>query len=77
MAPGCKVVVPMRDVVDVLIRHHYPAAPDELSERIQDLADHVARANDWVESLRELVTAIFETGLSLVSRRRATVRDEA
>jgi magnesium transporter len=69
MAGVRKVVLPMRDVIDVLIRHHDPAPPDELSERFRDLADHVARANEWVDSLRELVTAIFETGLSLADAR--------
>jgi magnesium transporter len=69
MAGVRKVVLPMRDVVDVLLRHHDPAGPDELSERFRDLADHVVRANEWVESLRELVTAIFETGVSLADAR--------
>ena len=69
MAGVRKVVLPMRDVVDALSRHHDPAAPDELSERVRDLSDHVVRANEWVDSLREVVTAIFETGLSLADAR--------
>jgi magnesium transporter len=64
-----KVVLPMRDVVDMLVRHHDPATPDELSERYRDLADHVVRANEWIDSLRDVVTAIFETGLSLANAR--------
>ena len=69
MAGVRKVVLPMRDVVEALTRHHDPAAPDELSERFRDLADHVVRANEWVDSLREVVTAIVETGLSLADAR--------
>ena len=64
-----KVVQPMRDVVDTLSRHQDPATPDELSVRFRDLTDHVIRANEWVDSLREVVTAIFETGLSLADAR--------
>jgi magnesium transporter len=69
MAGVRKVVLPMRDVVDTLSRQHDPATPDELSKRFRDLADHVIRANEWVDSLREVVAAIFETGLSLADAR--------
>ena len=64
-----KVVVPMREVVDTMRRHHDPAFPVELEERFRDLSDHVIRANEWVDSLRDTVTAIFETGLSLADAR--------
>jgi magnesium transporter len=67
-----KVVLPMRDVADVLSRHATqahadgtPAQPTELTERWRDLRDHVLRANEWNDSLRDVVTTMFETGLSL------------
>ncbi len=64
-----KVVLPMREVVDAMLRHRDPELPVELGERFRDLSDHVIRANEWVDSLRDTVTAIFETGLSLADAR--------
>ncbi len=63
-----KVVVPMRELLDSMIRHHDPV-PVELAEHFRDVSDHVVRANEWVDSLRDTVTAIFETGLSLADAR--------
>jgi magnesium transporter len=60
-----KVVLPMRDVVDTLLRHADPAHPSELTERFRDLHDHVIRTNEWNDGLRDTITTIFETGLSL------------
>ena len=60
-----KVVLPMRDVADLLARHYDPAEPNELTERWRDLRDHVIRANEWNETLRDVVTSMFEAGLSL------------
>jgi magnesium transporter len=70
-----KVVLPMRDVADGLLRHAEHDRPGdrtgdgpqstELTERYRDLRDHVIRANEWNESLRDTVTTMFETGLSL------------
>jgi len=64
-----KVVLPMRDVADTLLRLSDPWRADELAERFRDLHDHVVRANEWTESLRDVVTTIFETGLSLADAR--------
>ncbi|HZB48282.1 MAG TPA: magnesium transporter CorA family protein [Mycobacteriales bacterium] len=64
-----KVVLPMREVVDTLLRRHDLVGAGELGERFRDLADHVVRANEWVDSLREVVTALVETGLSLADAR--------
>jgi magnesium transporter len=66
-----KVVLPMREVADVLVRHGHPHPLDhdngmtELGERWRDLRDHVVRTNEWNDSLRDTVTTMFETGLSL------------
>jgi len=64
-----KVVLPMRDVADSLARHGDPADHGELAGRFRDLRDHVIRANEWTDSLRDVVTTIFETGLSLANAR--------
>ncbi len=38
-----------------------------------DLYDHVLRAAEWTESLRDMVTSVFETNLSLQDARLNTV----
>jgi magnesium transporter len=60
-----KVVLPMRDVADTLVRHSDAANPSELTERLRDLHDHVIRTNEWNDALRDTVTTMFETGISL------------
>jgi magnesium transporter len=65
-----KVVVPMRDVADAMFRHaELHADQTEILERLRDLRDHVIRANEWNDSLRDVITTMFETGLSLADAR--------
>jgi len=65
-----KVVLPMRDVADAMVRHAelHSEQPDIL-ERLRDLRDHVIRANEWNDSLRDVIATMFETGLSLADAR--------
>lgn len=62
-----RVVLPMREVVSVLIRHR--REPDPLFHWYDDLYDHVLRASEWTDSLREMVNTMFETNLSLQDSR--------
>jgi magnesium transporter len=66
-----KVVLPMREVADSMLRHTELREHEqtEIVERLRDLRDHVVRANEWNDSLRDVVTTIFETGLSLADAR--------
>lgn len=59
-----RVVLPMREVVNGLMRHR-PSGHAELDSAYDDLYDHVLRAAEWTESLRDMVTTLFETNLSL------------
>jgi magnesium transporter len=69
-----RVVLPMREVVNALLRHRKEVqAPSELDSWYDDLYDHVLRASEWTESLRDMVTTIFETNLSLQDARLNTV----
>jgi magnesium transporter len=45
----------------------------ELDPLYADLYDHVLRASEWTESLRDMITTIFETNLSLQDARLNTV----
>jgi magnesium transporter len=69
-----RVVLPMRELVNAVLRHHKDfGAPTELDPWFDDLYDHVLRAAEWTESLRDMVSAIFETNLSLQDARLNTV----
>lgn len=66
-----RVVTPMREVVNGFMRH----LDDEAALRpwYDDLYDHVLRATEWTESLRDMVSSIFETNLSLQDSRLNTI----
>ena len=65
-----RVVLPMREVINAVLRHRKDfASPTELDPWYDDLYDHVLRASEWTESLRDMVTTIFETNLSLQDAR--------
>jgi len=65
-----RVVLPMREVVGAIQhrRHENHHAP-ELDPLYIDLYDHVLRVSEWTESLRDMVTTVFETNLSLQDAR--------
>jgi magnesium transporter len=64
-----RVVLPMRDVVDDLMQPDLHLAGKELEPYYQDLYDHVLRAIEWTDSLRDLVNSILETNLVIQSNR--------
>jgi magnesium transporter len=65
-----RVVLPMREVVNAVRQHRRDVhSPAELDPWYDDLYDHVLRASEWTESLRDMVTTIFETNLSLQDAR--------
>ena len=66
-----RVVLPMREVVNGVLRHSPTAGA--LDVWYDDLYDHVLRASEWTESLRDMVTSIFETNLSLQDARLNTI----
>jgi magnesium transporter len=64
-----KVVLPTREVVNTLMRRDLKLMTEPMAPYYQDLYDHVLRATEWTESLRDMVTTIFETNLSLQDAR--------
>jgi magnesium transporter len=65
-----RAVLPMREVINAVLRHRKDFnSPTELDPWYDDLYDHVLRASEWTESLRDMVTTIFETNLSLQDAR--------
>jgi magnesium transporter len=70
-----RVVLPMREVVSGVLRHRLDqnSHGPELDGYYDDLYDHVLRAAEWTESLRDMITTVFETNLSLQDARLNTV----
>jgi magnesium transporter len=64
-----RVVLPMREVVNTLLRRDVIASHPTIQPYLQDVYDHVLRATEWTESLRDLVTTILETNISLQGNR--------
>ena len=64
-----RVVLPMREVVNTLMRRDLNVVDPELMPYFQDVYDHVLRATEWTESLRDLVTTILETHLTVRGNR--------
>ena len=64
-----RVVLPMREVVNALMRRDLHVVGDQLQPYYQDVYDHVLRATEWTESLRDLVTTILETNLTIQGNR--------
>jgi magnesium transporter len=64
-----RVVLPMREVINSVMRRDLHVIDPEMTPYYQDVYDHVLRATDWTESLRDLVTTILETNLALQGNR--------
>jgi magnesium transporter len=64
-----RIVVPMREVVNSLMRRDLHVVSDDMMPYYQDVYDHVLRAADWTDSLRDLVTTILETNLTIQGNR--------
>ena len=64
-----RIVLPMREVVNALMRRDLHVVGDDLMPYYQDVYDHVLRAAEWTESLRDLVNSILETNLTIQGNR--------
>ena len=64
-----RIVLPMREVLNTLMRRDLQHVNEDLMPYYQDVYDHVLRATEWTESLRDLVTTILETNLTIQGNR--------
>jgi magnesium transporter len=64
-----RIVLPMRELINALLRRDLKLINDELFPYYQDIYDHVLRATEWTDSLRDLLTNVFETALTIRSNR--------
>jgi magnesium transporter len=68
-----RLVLPMREVVNTLLRRDLGLVDEAMGPYFQDVYDHVLRATEWTESLRDLVSTILETNLSIQGNRLNTI----
>jgi magnesium transporter len=64
-----RVILPMREVVNTLLRRDLHLLQDEMGPYFQDVYDHVLRVTEWTESLRDQATAILEANLAIQGNR--------
>ncbi|MER6618510.1 magnesium transporter CorA family protein [Streptomyces xantholiticus] len=66
-----RVVLPMREVVGTVMRHRADNTErsSELDAWYTELYDHVLRASEWTDSLRDMVASVFETNVALQDAR--------
>ena len=64
-----RVVLPMREVVNSLLRRDLRVVDATTQPYFQDVYDHVLRVTEWTESLRDQVASILETNLTLQGNR--------
>ncbi|MDR2930097.1 MAG: magnesium transporter CorA family protein [Propionibacteriaceae bacterium] len=61
-----RVIPQTRDVVASIIRQSLAEEwPQELRSYWEDINDHVLRASEWTDSLRDLMTSVFEASLAI------------
>jgi magnesium transporter len=60
-----RLVVPMREAISSLMRREQTAVAEQLYPYFQDVYDHILRVTESSDSLRDLVSTIVETNLSL------------
>ncbi len=60
-----RLVVPTREAVSGLMRREHAAVSEELYPYYQDVYDHILRVTEATDSLRDLISTIADTNLSL------------
>ncbi|MBS0431131.1 MAG: magnesium and cobalt transport protein CorA [Proteobacteria bacterium] len=66
-------VAPLQDILNQLVRLHPLMIRDEVRPYFRDVYDHVARVNDAIGSMREMLGAAMSVNLSLITVRQNEV----
>ena len=64
-----RVILPMREVINTFLRRDLELVDDQMAPYFQDVYDHVLRATEWTESLRDLVSSILDANLAIQGNR--------
>lgn len=62
-----RVAIPMREVLNPVVKRESDFLGDKMIPYFQDVYDHIMRVGDWTDSLRDLVTTLLETNLTIQS----------
>jgi len=60
-------VTPLQDMLNSLMRSHPALVPREVAVYLRDVHDHVVRASEAIDTMREMLTAAMSVNLSLVT----------
>jgi magnesium transporter len=64
-----RTISPLREVLDVMQRRTVDVVTVALEPYYRDVYDHVLRATDYVDGLRDLLTSALEASLAVISNR--------
>lgn len=64
-----RAVLPMREVLNTVLRRDLEVLDPAMQPFLQDVYDHVLRVSEWTETLRDLITTILETHISIQGNR--------
>lgn len=64
-----RAIVPMRDMVNTLLRRDLEMVTADLAPFYQDISDHVLRAAEWTEALRDIISTVLETNVTIQGNR--------
>jgi magnesium transporter len=68
-----KVIWPLRDIINQLIREDNPYISKKTTPYFRDLYDHVMQVIDTIDSYRELLASLADVHLSTISNRMNSV----
>jgi magnesium transporter len=68
-----RVLVPMSEVANKLVRANLPCIDDEAKPYFNDVLDHVRRVQTMVDDLREVLTSVFEFSNLLEQQRTGVI----
>ena len=64
-----RAVIPLRDVLDVMQRRLVEVVTEPLEPYYRDVYDHVLRAADFVDGIRDILSSALDAYLAVVSNR--------
>ena len=64
-----RAVSPMREVLDVLQGQNVDVVTTRLAPYYRDVYDHVLRATDFVDTMRDILSSALDANLSVISNR--------
>jgi magnesium transporter len=64
-----RFIAPMREVLDVMQRRTVDVVTDRLEPYYRDVYDHVLRATDFLDGIRDILASALEANLAVVSNR--------